>query len=258
VIAESLDRISDQGRLLQVWWRDDDAVAHTPALDRLLALAGQAGMPLAIAAVPALVEPSLVQRLSGEERVAVLVHGLAHTNHAPDGAKKAEFGPHRPLAALEREAAQGLRGSRDAFGRQALNVFVPPWNRIAPELAAALPRLGFGGMSTFGARSAALPHGLAVVNTHLDPVDWRGSGGLVEAEAFGRMWRRALEGDEPVGLLTHHLTAAEAVWSFCDALVEIMAGHPAVTFPALAKLLLAASTHGPDGDPRGGARWANA
>jgi hypothetical protein len=96
------------------------------------------------------------------------------------------------------------------------------------------------------------------VNTHLDPVDWRGSGGLVDAGAFERMWRGAIEGHEPVGLLTHHLTAAEEVWGFCEALVEILAGHPAVSFPTLAKLLLAASTHGPDGDPRGGARCANA
>lgn len=258
LITDSLERRADQGRLLQVWWRDDDAVAHTPALDRLLSLAGHAGIPLAIAAVPALVEPSLVQRLSGEERAAVLVHGLAHTDHAPGGAKKAEFGAHRPLAALEREAARGRRLLCDAFGRQALDVFVPPWNRIAHELAATLPRLGFGGLSTFGPRSAVLPDGLAVVNTHIDPVDWRGSGGLIEAEAFGRMWRRAIERDEPVGLLTHHLSAAEAVWGFCEAFVEIMAGHPAVSFPALAKLLLAASTHHPDGDPRGGAQWANA
>jgi hypothetical protein len=259
LITESLDRIMDQGRSLELWWRDDDAVAHTPALDRLLALANGTGMPLAIATIPARLEPSLVQCLAREENVAVLVHGFAHRNYASPDAKKAEFGPHRPLAAMADQAAQALRLLRERVGPRALDVFVPPWNRIAPDLATALPRLGFHGLSTFGPRPTEAPDGLAIVNTHLDPVDWRGSGGLVAAEAFGQMWRRAPLGDEPIGLLTHHLVADSAVWRFTEALLDFLAMHPAVTLAALAKLWLPASTRAPDSDARGGGtRWANA
>jgi hypothetical protein len=63
----------------------------------------------------------------------------------------------------------------------------------------------------------------------------------------------------PIGLLTHHLVADEAVWAFCEAVLDILASHPAVRFATLAKLWLPASTPLPDGDARGGdTGWANA
>ena len=256
----SLDRLADEGRSLPVWWRDDDAVAHTPALDRLLTLQRHAGVTLAIAAVPAGVQPSLVDRLAEHDGVAVLVHGLAHTNHAPEGAKKAEFGPHRPVAAMRAEAAGGLALLKKYFGARAMPVFVPPWNRIAPNLACVLHELGYLGLSTFGGRSTANAR-LVTVNTHIDPLDWHGSGSLLEADALRRMWERAIaeRGAGNIGLLTHHLVSDEAIWSFCEAVLEILVSHPAVRFATLAKLWLPASTPLPDGDARGGdTGWANA
>lgn len=76
------------------------------------------------------------------------MHGLAHDNHAPLDAKPAEFGPHRPLATLREEAARALALAQARVPRETLlPVFVPPWNRIAPDLAADLPALGYAGLS---------------------------------------------------------------------------------------------------------------
>lgn len=236
-IRELLDREHARGRHVRMWWRDDDAVRRTPALDRLLALANRLGLPLAIAAIPAEIEPSLVRRLEPEARVRVLVHGLRHADHAAPGDKRAEFGPGRPLDDMAAECGDGLAAIRTAFGRQALDVLVPPWNRIAPDLAFRLAACGYAGLSTFGPRRPPQPPGLAVVNTHLDPVDWRGSRSAVDPGHLADALARALAsqaGDadpEPIGLLTHHLVFDEPTWALSAALLETLAEHPAVRIP---------------------------
>ncbi|ACL61964.1 glycosyltransferase [Methylobacterium nodulans] len=238
-LDEALARLAGAGRTLTLWWRDDDACAHTPALDRLLALSRRTGVPVALAAIPGRAAPSLAARLAAEDEIDCLVHGLIHENHAPAG-KKAELGPHRPPALLEDEARRALALARARFGRPPLPVLVPPWNRIAPELPPALPGLGYRGFSAFGLRGPALP-GLIQVNTHIDPVAWHAPGrGLVDpavllpraAETIGQ----AAERDEPVGLLTHHLVQDAATWAFCAALLERLTRHPIVGIARAAAL----------------------
>ncbi|WP_407522915.1 glycosyltransferase [Methylobacterium oryzisoli] len=225
-LRAALDRRAGENRPVALWWRDDDATAHTPALDRLLALSRTTGWPLALAVIPAGAEPSLSWRLAGEAGIDLLVHGLAHANHAPPGAKKAELA-HRPAATLEAEVAQGLALAR-ALRPAPLPVLVPPWNRLAPDLAAALPRLGFRGLSTFGPCGPAVP-GLVQVNTHLDPVAWRTGRGLADPRALlARAAATLAAGETRLGLLTHHLVQDAATWAFCEALLERLRAHPAV------------------------------
>jgi predicted glycosyltransferase len=246
-LDDALRRAADAGVTVEVWWRDDDAVAHTPALDRLLGLAGSFGVPIALAAIPGRIEPSLARRLAGERGAAVLVHGLTHANHAPAKEKKAEFGSGRPAATLASEAAAALAGAAAALGSGVLGsealvpVFVPPWNRIAPELVQRLPAIGYRGLSTFGRRAARTPApGLVQVNTHHDPTDWRGSRGLLPPEALIRQLAAAVaarvdgrhDTQEPIGLLTHHLIHGEAVWSYCEALIERLARHANLRYPS--------------------------
>lgn len=235
-----------RGAPLDLWWRDDDAARDTPALRRLLALRASHGPPLALAAVPALLEPSLLDALKGEPAVAALVHGLAHRNHAPESAKRAELGPHRSLPAIEADAAEGLALARAGLGPRLLPVLVPPWNRIAPDLVPRLPGLGYRGLSTYGPRRAV--PGLAVANAHLDPVDWRGSRGLAEPGGLiARLSGLAAESPgEPIGLLTHHLVHDEAVWGFLDALLERLAATGAVRYPSVGEVFSP-----PDREPPG-------
>jgi hypothetical protein len=227
-LDHALARAGDAGYLPSFWWRDDDAARHTPALDRLLALSRRFGVPVALAAVPARTEPSLAERLADESLASVLVHGHAHVNHAAAGDKKAEFGADRPLGDLTDDALNGLAAA-SAAGLPLVPVFVPPWNRAAPDLVATLPALGYRGLSTFKDRAAALAApGLVQVNAHLDPIDWRGGGGRVDASILAATAARAVidrtEGradrGEAIGLLTHHLVHDEAVWAFCESFVE--------------------------------------
>lgn len=238
LVTAALDRAAEGGRTVDFWWRDDDAVQASPALDRLLALADYHEAPLAIAAIPALLEPSLPARLRDEERVNVLVHGFAHADHAGAGEKPSEYGRGRPLAEAAEEVGRARDLVRAAFGEQAAAVFVPPWNRIAPEIESLLPQAGYAALSTFGPAAAGASPRLARLNTHLDPVDWRGGRGLLEPEPMRRAVAAALDAaPEPIGLLTHHLAFDEALWAWCEALLERLAGHPAARLRAVSDLV---------------------
>jgi len=50
-LEAELDIWQSAGRSASFWWRDDDAIAATPELDRLLALAQDA--PIGLAVIPA-------------------------------------------------------------------------------------------------------------------------------------------------------------------------------------------------------------
>ena len=229
-LRKTLDDLAACGQRVPFWWRDDDAVAASPALDRLIDLAETHAVPLLLAAIPARIEPFLGERLAAAEKtVRVAVHGLAHHNHAPPGEKPAEFGAHRPIDALMADAAAGLRIARERLPEAALlPVFVPPWNRLAPDLAAALPGLGYRGLSSVPGLAIT---GLVRLDATLDPIDWRGTRSLRDPEALLQDLATGIARDptRPIGLLTHHLAHDAALWAFVAGLLETCCGHPAVT-----------------------------
>ncbi|AWN34569.1 glycosyltransferase [Methylobacterium radiodurans] len=230
-LRAALDRHAETHPPVPVWWRDDDAVAATPALDRLLALGQACAAPILLAAIPAHLAPSLGRRLDGVPGVRLAVHGLAHANHAPAGEKPAEFGPHRPLAALISDAREGLRRAGEHLPATALlPVFVPPWNRIAPDLAAALPDLGYAGLSAATPRQAPPEQAdLVRADIHIDPIDWRGTRSLTDPERLVDDLVARLDTGGPVGILTHHLAHDGSLWAFLEALLPLLVRHPAVT-----------------------------
>jgi len=133
-LADEAARWHDSGRAADLWWRDDDAVDTGPAADRLIALHRQAGVPLALAVVPAQATQALADRLAEEPGIDLLQHGYGHVNHAPAGDKKSELGPHRPAMMVLGELGTGWLALERLFAGRSLPVLVPPWNRIAPGL----------------------------------------------------------------------------------------------------------------------------
>jgi hypothetical protein len=230
-LARELDRWGAVGRAATLWWRDDDASAPSPALDRLLAL-GAGRAPVALAVVPEPAGEMLARRLATAPFARVLQHGWAHRNHRPAGERSAEYATDRPLAVMTDELARGRERLRDLFGARALPVLVPPWNRIDDAVVAALPALGLRYLSVFGPRAPGTP---SVVNTHVDPIAWRAGRGFVgEEKALGALVRQladrrsgTVDDAEPTGLLTHHLVHDAALWRFLDRLLARTAAHPA-------------------------------
>lgn len=226
----ALARRAAAGAPLRLWLRDDDAVAPTPALDRLLGFAAEARIPLTLAVIPAPWDqpptgPALARRLEAEPDATVVLHGWSHRNHAPAGVKKQELGPHRPLCTIRAELRTGLERLRQWHGARALPMLVPPWNRIAPELLPFLAEDGFTALSTFGPEKPT--EGLRVLNTHLDMIDWHGSRSLRPRDT---LWMElaalADSGQDTAGVLTHHLAHDAEIWSFLTELAgTVAAGH---------------------------------
>ena len=240
-LARELDAWRDAGRTATLWWRDDDAIQPTPALDRLLALSATAGAPLALAVIPATADGGLRARLVRHSQqhpgMTVFQHGYAHRNHAAAGEKMTEFGAGRSEDAVITELAAGLRRIADYPGF--VPALVPPWNRIADRWVAVLPGLGFQGLSTFGSRPSEQPvAGLRQTNTHIDIIDWRGDRGFIGtgtalAAAVAHLRQRRLQrvdADEPTGLLTHHAVHQAASWRFIADFVRVASGHTAAAW----------------------------
>ena len=250
-VARELDAWAEGGRPATLWWRDDDAGPVTPALARLLALAGETGLPRALAVVPAwLTDDGAALVEAAPAGVAVLQHGYAHVDReaaGPPGGRprRAECGPARPAAAVLDEVETG-RARLAPLGSRLQPAFVPPWNRIAPAVIAGLPSLGFRTLSCYGPRPAdvAAPR-LRQVNTHVDPVRWHDGRRFLGAEAsLGQLRdhlaarrRGAADPGEPTGLLTHHPVLDPPGWAFLARLLGRLRAHPAVSWPGLAGLL---------------------
>jgi peptidoglycan/xylan/chitin deacetylase (PgdA/CDA1 family) len=249
-LEDELDRWGEAGLPATFWWRDDDAGPRCPALERLLDLRRRLGVALAVAAVPAWLEPWAIDRLAVDPGVDVLQHGRDHVNRSGAMEKKCEFPEARPIARSLDDLRAGSEALRQRLGDRVLPVLAPPWNRIPEALAVRLGEAGFMGLSGFGPRPRRrLAHGLVVVNTHVDVIAWRGDRGFVGeavalAVAVGHLQARRLgESDraEPTGLLTHHRDHDAGAWRFVEALIGTTARHPAARWLGARALFEAAS-----------------
>lgn len=233
LLAE-LDRWGEAGRVATLWWRDDDAIAPDARLDRLLAIAGE--VPVTLAVIPAAAEPELAPWLAARApRAHVVQHGWRHDNHSPDG-RKSEYPAGRAPAAVQAELAAGNAWLSALFGERARPVLVPPWNRFAAEFLPLLADCGIAAISRCGPRPAGpAASGVGETNIHVDLVAWREKRGFVgEAAALagilahleGRRQGR-VDAAEPTGILTHHAVQDAAAAAFLRALLAHIARHGA-------------------------------
>jgi hypothetical protein len=200
-----------------LWWRDDDARTVTPELRRLLVHLTRADVPLCLAVIPDGVDAELTAVAGSYPRITILQHGFAHLNAA--GAPPSEFSPAEDPYDVAARLAEGW-SRLDGFSRR-LPVYVPPWNVLTPNVAAALAHSGHRAVSAWNGLSRP-----GRVDAHLDLLRWRGGArfagdGRVLRRLTGLLqWRRRRgQWGEPIGLLTHHLAHDEAAWRFLDQLL---------------------------------------
>ena len=180
-LTRELDLWAAEGRTAAFWWRDDDAVAPTPALDRLRACPAR-GIPVALAVIPARATPELAAELRDWPSATVLQHGLSHANHETPPAKKTELGAARPIQHVIARSQNGLGPAG------ALRPPARPCAALEPDFARpdrpCSPASAIRACRTFTPR--AQPHpapGLLQVNTHVDIIDWRGGGVFAGTDA---------------------------------------------------------------------------
>lgn len=282
-LEDELDAWHRERRTASLWWRDDDAVEPSARLARLLALAAEHGVPLALAVVPARASAGLAACLERTAAsVSVLQHGYDHANHAADAEKPIELSPRRASVAICEELARGRAMLVALFGERAEPVLVPPWNRIGQDLVPALPALGFRGLSMHTSRaSRKAAEGLVACNTHVDLLRWKprreflgedaaldlltghlrarrnatagpeafaaasgAASGATSGAASGLASSRGADPEEPTGLLTHHLVMDEAAWRFVARLGALLSDHPAARWVASAEAFALAEEGG--------------
>lgn len=239
-LTKELDIWQGQKRHARFWLRDDDAIAPTRALSRLLETQANFCIPLALAVIPANAEASLATCLNGVADIVVLQHGWSHTNHAHSGEPSSEFPRHRDEDHVSKELRQGHERMRELFGRRYLPVLVPPFNHITRRWTAALESIGFWGVSINGDFCGL---NIATKNVHLDVINWkardaRASTQIVRAAVAALRLRRygLIAEDEPIGILTHHLDHTESIWQLTRELLKQLTDHPAACFPQLTKV----------------------
>ncbi|MGI9372139.1 MAG: polysaccharide deacetylase family protein, partial [Hyphomicrobiales bacterium] len=208
--------------------RDDDAIRETSELKRLAAWCERANAEILLAVIPHLADETLAASAHNTPFLVPCVHGWAHKNHAPANEKKMELGAHRARADVLDELRAARERIEHLFAGHALDVLVPPWNRVDDELVSALPDLGFRGLSTFANQfEDKMVEGFTVANIHVDVIDWKGSRGCrPHADIISDLSREART-RTCVGLLTHHLVHDESVWNFLDEMADFINAHPA-------------------------------
>ncbi len=247
-LARECDAWAAAGRVVELWWRDDDAIEDTTALRRLLDLVrGRA--PLALAVIPGKLTPSLAPLLRDDVKdISVLQHGYDHGNRAAAGAKKSEFPPGRPASEVTQVLAAGRDRLRESFTGRFVPALTPPWNRFDAGHLQLLPDLGYRGLTTYLPRkNAHAAPGISQVNTHVDVIDWHGTRGflglsptldsLVGHLAAKRDGRA--DASEPTGLLTHHLVHDTETWKFLEVFLDWCAGRPGIRWRGAADLFAA-------------------
>jgi predicted deacetylase len=220
---------------VEIWWRDDDAQAWTPELERLCALRRTFGLPLAVAVIPAHADPAMLRRLSAEPKTEILVHGWSHTDKAGGERRKMELTGGLDLGETLARLSAGLASLR-RLAPATLPVLVPPWNRIAPDVLAALPSLGFAGVSAWREGLQAT-QGLTIANATVDLIDWRGGGQMKSAACLHAeiASQRANAGAKGVriGLLSHHLRMNSAGFANLEELLRTLSSCATVRWPAI-------------------------
>ncbi|WP_170333007.1 polysaccharide deacetylase family protein [Ruegeria arenilitoris] len=238
-LETELDIWQARGLTLPLWWRDDDAVSVTPQLGTLSELSQSLDLPVHLAIIPRHADSGLVEYVAELAMLIPVVHGWAHQNHAPPEEKKSEFRLHRPIPNILDDARAGFERLHALFGDKLCPIFVPPWNRVAPEVVRELPELGYRAVSTATPRKTRMPTpGLEQINTHLDPIDWRGTRGLVSPDNLvtqtAGLLRDRREGrtdnTEPFGVLTHHLVHDADIWTFTEALLRRLLSGPGIAW----------------------------
>jgi hypothetical protein len=213
LMAEALD---SAGEPVQVFFRDDDAGWRDDRLRALLDLFEARALPVDVAAIPKALGAGIARELVSRD-VPVHQHGLAHTNHEPEG-RKYEFGPARSREAQRRDIEAGRRLLAERLDGAVEPIFTPPWNRCTRDTGLCLAELGFSVLSREPRAEPLGVDGLRELPVSLDFV-------RLEPDELARRFAAARP---PVGVMFHHAEMDDAEMERAGELLALLAEHERV------------------------------
>jgi hypothetical protein len=228
-LRSELDAWASAGLMAKFWWRDDDAISDTPQLQRLLGIAGDAGVVVGLGIVPERATSSLIG-LAATGRCCFWQHGWGHRFYTAG-----EFGEERAIELMVRDAYLGQQALDSLLGRDGWQrVFVPPNHMLSVPFKSLVPGLGYLGLSAGVPLTPRLAH-VVEVNAEVDVMDWPNKRLLSESaicdmlvEQLRQRRGGAVPVDRPVGILTHHLVLDDGAWDLIRRLVATLHAHRAV------------------------------
>jgi hypothetical protein len=224
------DEIEQWQQPVNFWWRDDDAIKNTDALQTMLQLAVNHKTAVHLAVIPNQLQPSLSILKSPKNKPFsyVLQHGVEHKSYALANQRKIELGGSQDSTVLRHALANGRDTLKGAFDQQYLDILVPPWNRIADDIVETLSDIGYRKLSVLG--SAKLIETQYQLNVNIDIINWKtrtfAGESVVLDKIISHLQNKRLNlqtgsGDilannRPCGLMTHHLDHDDKCWQFLD------------------------------------------
>jgi len=216
--------------------RDDDAGWTDDRLFRLVDVVRWHGLPMDVAAIPAVMTALLaaeLRRAVGESigTIAVHQHGYSHTNHEPAD-RKCEFGGSRSAALQRCDISTGRQRLEQMLGIPIASIFTPPWNRCTSHTALVLAELGYQLLSCDVTAPVFGVDGLGELPVRLD---WTGRHGIRNgADAWSATIAEAIAGaTDPVGLMLHHAVMTTEDRRLLSELLTVIAAHPMARFRSM-------------------------
>ncbi|MDC0074355.1 hypothetical protein OAK17_05850, partial [Alphaproteobacteria bacterium] len=199
------------------WLRDDDAIKFTPNLKKFSIICKKYNIPMNLAVIPKLIEDSLIEFVSNEKNIYILIHGLRHLNYANKNQKKSEFGSNRDIETMLLEIQKGLEINKETFGEKSLPVFVPPWNRVNNKILNQLINIGIIGFSGINSTSFLRQqfksyNPLIIRNADIDIINWKSNKSFMGEELLLKSIISEIKvriknihlRSEPICILSHH------------------------------------------------------
>ena len=228
-----------QGRAT-VYFRADDVAVPSNSFTAMAEAFRDAQAPLNMAVVPAWLTASrwaALYKAAGEaELFCWCQHGWRHMNFEALDAKKREFGPARSARDKRQDLAKGFRRLGEIMGRGFTPVFTPPWNRCDGESMAAMPGIGFKGISRTVGAGPMPPKDLPDFPVCVDLHTRKEADPSASLDAMLGELRTGLASGM-CGVMLHHQRMNEAAFAFLGILLDELGSNNGVGFTHFGHLL---------------------
>ncbi len=233
---------------VQFWWRDDDAVEESTALNHLIDLQQRYNIALHLAVIPHHLKSTLLDSLSPHDDIWVLQHGFSHQSYAAPQQRKIELGGECDPEQLRKQLAQGKHILEHAFPKQFLPIMVPPWNRVDDWVHPLLQSIGYSAWSGLASLSPSLNTKNIVDQldnypVHIDIMNWKtrqfAGVEIVVNNIIQHLEKQRLSTtseNKAIGLMTHHLVHDTSCQQFLDQFFAFSQTHSMIEWQNLTHL----------------------